>query len=180
MKKTDFDTKLISVNRKIKSNKTKHVLVKNKLKKLKTFDLRYFRGKNHFEENSTQNYLLFQSINRYFKRIIGVGTGECIYFWKSKSFSDKRINSITESNCSITPSIDYLGSKIRVKFNGSCLKQDKITYTHEKIVNIYTVYETSKTFNIRGYPTLENSLFGAVSLTKNVDIDKYKYFGYDI
>ena len=65
-------------------------------------------------------------------------------------------------------------------FKKSCLKQDKITYTHEKIVNIYTVYETSKTFNIRGYPTLENSLFGAVSLTKNVDIDKYKYFGYDI
>ena len=27
---------------------------------------------------------------------------------------------------------------------------------------------------------LENALFGAVSLTKNVDIDKYKYSGYGI
>ena len=30
------------------------------------------------------------------------------------------------------------------------------------------------------YPTLENYLFGAVSLTKNTDIDKYKYSGYGI
>ena len=27
------------------------------------------------------------------------------------------------------------------------------------------------------YPTLGNCLFGAVSLTENVDIDKYKYSG---
>ena len=37
--KTDFDTKLKSLNGKINSNKTKHLLVENKLKKLKTFDL---------------------------------------------------------------------------------------------------------------------------------------------
>ena len=30
------------------------------------------------------------------------------------------------------------------------------------------------------YPTLTNALFGAVKLTKNADIDKYKYFGYGI
>ena len=30
------------------------------------------------------------------------------------------------------------------------------------------------------YPTLENCLFGAVKLTKNTDIDKYKYSGYGI
>ena len=27
--------------------------------------------------------------------------------------------------------------------------------------------------------TLENCLIGAVQLTKNADVDKYKYFGYD-
>ena len=31
--KTDFNTKLISLNKKIKSNKTKHLLVENKLKR---------------------------------------------------------------------------------------------------------------------------------------------------
>ena len=42
------------------------------------------------------------------------------------------------------------------------------------------MYEINKHYNISVYPTLENCLFGAVSLTKNADIDKYKYSGYDI
>ena len=94
--------------------------------------------------------------------------------------SDEIINSITASNYSIIPELSYYGSKIRVKFSGSCLKQDKITYTHGKIVNIYIVYEISKNFNISSYPTLENCFFGTVSLTKNANSDKYKYSGYDI
>ena len=42
---TDFDAKLISLNKKINSNKTKHLSVENELKKLQAFDLSYFRGK---------------------------------------------------------------------------------------------------------------------------------------
>ena len=34
--------------------------------------------------------------------------------------------------------------------------------------------------NISNHLTLENCLFGAVTLTKNADIDKYKYSGYGI
>ena len=40
--KTDFDVKLLSLNKKITSNKTRHLLVENELKKLKAFDLSYF------------------------------------------------------------------------------------------------------------------------------------------
>ena len=69
---------------------------------------------------------------------------------------------------------------MRVKFNGSFLKQGKITYTHGKKVNIYIIYEINKNYNISSYPTLENCLFGTVTLTKNVDIDKCKYSGYGI
>ena len=65
--KTDFDAKLLNLNRKSTENKTKHLLVENKLNKLKTFDSSYFLGKSHFEEDGTQNYLVFQPINRYFK-----------------------------------------------------------------------------------------------------------------
>ena len=60
------------------------------------------------------------------------------------------------------------------------MKHEKIMYTHGTVVNIYIVYEISKSINISDYPTLENCLFGAVSLTKNADIDKYKYSGYGI
>ena len=62
--KTDFDAKLSSLNRKISSNKSKYLFVENELEKLKTFI-----GKSHFEEDGTQNYLVFQPLNKYFKII---------------------------------------------------------------------------------------------------------------
>ena len=52
------------LNRKITSNKTKHLLVENELKKLKTFYLDYFFGKSHFDEDGSQHYLVFQPIIR--------------------------------------------------------------------------------------------------------------------
>ena len=177
----DFDAKLSSVNRKITANKTKHLLVETELKKLKIFDSIYFRGKSHFEEDGTQNYLIFQPIQRYFKRIVGVGNGNCIYYWKSKGLSDERINSIKTSDYGITPYLSYYDTnKIRVKFDGGCLKQDQGTLLHGGIVNIYIVYEITDNFNVSSYPTLENCLFGTVKLTKNADIDKYGYSGYGI
>ena len=75
-------------------------------------------------------------MQRCFKRIAGVGSGNSIYFWRSKSLSDERVKSNTASNHSITPELSYHGTKTRVKFSGSCLKQDKVTYNHETIVNI--------------------------------------------
>ena len=83
-------------------------------------------------DDGTQNYLVFQPLERYFKRINGFGNGEYIYFWKSKDLSDENINSITESNYVITPFLNYVGVRIRVESEGVCLKQDKATYTHKK------------------------------------------------
>ena len=70
--------------------------------------------------------------------------------------------------------------KIKLKFKGSCLVQDQITYTPQTILNIYIVYEIAKKNSISDYPMLENCLFGSVKLTKNPDIDMYKYSGYGI
>ena len=79
----------------------------------------------------------------------------------------------------LSPLIDYVGNKIRVKFTGSCLKQsNKLTYTHGKVVNIYIVYELGASSSNVNDPTLKICLFGAVTLTKNVDIDKYGHSGY--
>ena len=60
--KRDFDEKLSNLDRKITKNKTDHLLVQNESKKLKSFDLGYFIRKSHFEEDGTQNYLVFQPI----------------------------------------------------------------------------------------------------------------------
>ena len=90
--KTYFDVKLSSLNRKITSNKSKHLLAENELKKLKTFDWSYFIDKSHFEEEVTQNSLVFHPMYRYFKVVAGVGNnGSYIYYWKSKGFSDKEL-----------------------------------------------------------------------------------------
>ena len=53
-------------------------------------------------------------------------------------------------------------------------------YIHGTIVNIYIVYELGASGSFNNDPTLKNSLFGVVKLTKNADIDKYQYSGYGI
>ena len=75
---------------------------------------------------------------------------------------------------SIAPTPKYTVKRICVKFNRICSKQDKITFNHGKIENIYIVYDLKSSLNDFG-PTLQNCLFRAVKLTKNNDIDKYKY-----
>ena len=103
-----------------------------------------------------------------------------ITYRQSKGFSNEKINSIKTTNHSIIPNLDYIGTKKRVEFNGSCLKQDGVIFNYGKAVDICIIYEISRSINISDYPTLENCFFGAVSLTKNADINKGKYSGYGI
>ena len=102
------------------------------MNKLKTFDSGYFIGKSHFEEDGTQNYLVFQPMGKYFKLMTNT---LYILSWQSKGLSNENID---PPNTILSPLIDYVGKKIRTNFTGSCLKQsNKLTYTYEKIVNIY-------------------------------------------
>ena len=118
--KTDFYAKLPSLSKRITVNKTKNLLVEKELNKLKIFDSSYFIGKSHFEEDGTQNYLVFQPINKYFKVITNT---DYISSWKSKGLSAESIKPPTTSDNSLAPALSYYGTKTRVKFTGSCLKQ---------------------------------------------------------
>ena len=175
--KTDFDVELLSINRKIAAKISKNLLAGNELKKLKTFGSSYFIDKSHFEEDGTQNYLVFQPINKYFKVIANT---DYVSSWKSKGLSAETIKPSIHSDNSLTPAISYYGTKTRVKFTGNCLKQPKISYTQGKVVNIYIVYELDASSSHNNDPTLKNCLFGAVTSTKNNGIDKYGYSGYGI
>ena len=84
------------------------------------------------------------------------------------------------SDKSLIPLIDYYGYNISIKFNGSILRQPKVSYTHEKAVNIYIVYELAVSSSQSDDPMLKNCLYGAVTLSKNADINKYGYSGYGI
>ena len=124
-----------------------------------------------------QAYLIFQPVYKYFKTITNTNY---ISSWKSKGLSAENIRPFLTSDNSLTPLIDYYSYNIRVRFNGSILRQPKLTYTHRKSGNIYIVYELGASSSDNNDPTLKNCLFGAVTLTKNADIDKYGYSGYGI
>ena len=51
--------------------------------------------------------------------------------WPSKGLSDEIIKPPTTSDNSLNSKVSYYGSKARLQFRGSCLKQDKITFNHE-------------------------------------------------
>ena len=102
MTKTDVDAKLSNLNGKITQNKSTYLLVENELNQLKTFDSGYFIGKSHFDnEDGTQNYLVFQLLNKYFKLITNT---HYVSLWKSKGLFDEGIKPPTTSDNSLTPS----------------------------------------------------------------------------
>ena len=78
----------------------------------------YFIRKSHFEEDGTQNCLVFQSINKYFKLITNT---DYVSSWRSKGLSSESIKRPTTSDNSLTPALNYYGTKTRVKFTGSCV-----------------------------------------------------------
>ena len=106
---------------------------------------------------------------KYFKKI---RSADNISGRRSKGLSDE----VTKPPCNtLAPTLRYTGIRMYVKFNGSFLKQDIIRFNRGKTANIYIVYNLGSTLNYN-----ENFFFGAVRITKNADVSKYKYFGYDI
>ena len=171
--KTYFDAKLSSLNRKITANKTKHFLNDN--------DLSYYRGKQYFEEGSgKQHYLVFLPMGKYFKLNSVVNAADYVLSWQSKGLSNENIRPPTTSDNSLNPELNYYGTKTRAKFTKGCLKESSHILTHNKVVNIYIAYELGASSSNFGDPTIKNCLFGAVTLIKNADIEKYKYSGYGI
>ena len=148
---------------------------------MQAYDLSYFRGKQYFDEGDGKLiYLVFLSMRKYFKLNSVVNVIDRVLSWRSKRMSNESIEPPPTTGNSLSPRLSYYGTKIRVQFTGSCLKQPKFTITHKKLVNIYIVYELSASCSHNSDPTVKNYLFGAVTLTKNADIEKYRCSGYGI
>ena len=99
--------------------------------------------------------------------------------WESKGLSNEKISFSRRLINTQPPIPAYDNPRLKVKFNGDFLKQDKVTYNHGPIVKIFVVYRIAPTIKDSSV-TLQNCLFGAVKSTKNADIDKYKYSRYGI
>ena len=186
VQKTTFDSELKNVDDKVSANSSKVLSYKHKLKQREDIindlerDASYFRGKNIFGDDGMQNYFVFLPMYKYFKRVIdSADSNVYVHYWQSKGLSDGKINAPGTSSSNDQASIlEYQGAGIRLTFKGDSLRQNRVTYNHGKIVNIYIVYKISSTS--QSSFTLKNSLFGAVKITKNADISKYKYSGYGI
>ena len=96
--------------------------------------------------------MVFQPIQRYFK-IIRANDID-VLSWKSNWLSDESTKPPSTSKKFLNPLLDYVGTKVRVKFNGDCLKQDKVTFNHRKIVKIDIFNEIERSVNISSCPTL--------------------------
>ena len=83
---------------------------------------------------------------------------------------------------SLSPKLVWHNSGIKLKFKGSCLKQeDKADFTPKNVVNFFVVQELDSWPRDLNYDfTFKNCLFGRVKLTKNADPDEYSYSGYGI
>ena len=90
---------------------------------------------------------------RYFKMITNT---DYISSWKSKGLSAESIKPPTTSDNSLTPELNYYGTKTKIKFTGSCLKQSSHILTHKKIVNIYIFYELAASSSQSSDPTIKN------------------------
>ena len=87
--------------------------------------------------------------------------------------SDKSIKPPTTSNNSLSVPLNHNRDTIWVTFVGSCLREDKFTYTNQTVVKIYIVYKINlwalqQSADFR----LGNPLFGAVKPTKNAGFNK--------
>ena len=81
------------------------------MNKSKTFDSSYFIGKNYFEEDGNQIYLVFQQMYKYLKT---TDSSDYVLSWTSKGLSDKSIKPPSAPNNFLTLTLNYLGPKSRV------------------------------------------------------------------
>ena len=94
--------------------------------------------------------------------------------------SEENIENITKSSSNFAPTFVDHHVLPDTNFNGHCLIKNKISIP-KKVINLYISYTLG--LQLRNFSTdftLGNCLFGSEKLTKNADLDKYKYTGYGI
>ena len=85
--------------------------------------------------------------------------------------SKESVKLFAVSNSRLIPALNYIHTKMQAKFDRSCLKQVNVTFTHEKLVDMYTVFEINLLpFDVDKNFLLRNFLLGDVKFIKSVEI----------
>ena len=131
-------------------------------------------GAKYFSSEIFQNYLAFISAIRYIKYFHG---GTQIYLWKSNGMPEENIENITKSDRNFAPTFVDHHSLPDINFNGHCLIKN--ISIPKNVINLCISYKLCPQLrNSNSDFTLSHSLFWSVKLTKNTDLDKYKYTCY--
>ena len=175
--KTDFDNKLTSFNRRITSNKTKHLKVQKKLNSPITKDYNFFLGTVYFTSNDgSQNTFVYQPTLDALELKKDKGT-DYVLSWKSKGVFNSKLKPLYTA---FLHSIKLSEYRIGTKFDKDLLAIEQNNYL-TKIVNVYIVcdldaWPRNPTNNFK----FKNCLFGATYVIKNSNKEKYVYSGYGI
>ena len=137
MTKTEFDNKLTSFNKKITSNKTKHLGTEKRLENLITKDYNFFLGGICFTSNDgSQNMFVYQPSFNLLKLKIDKST-VYIIGWKLERLHNSKFIAL---HSSFLPNVKYFRNKIGMQFDNTPLVIEQINYIN-KIVNLYIVYD---------------------------------------
>ena len=158
MNEADFDNKLTSFNRRITSNKTKHLEVRKKLNSLITKYYNFLLDRNYFTSSGgSQNTFLYQPAPGALELKKDKGT-DYDFSWKSKRVFNSKLKPLYTA---FLHSIQLFGYRIGIKFDKDPLAVEQNNYL-TKILNFYIVHdlETCPKIPLRNF-TLKNCLFGA-------------------
>ena len=128
----------------------------------------------YFSSAIFQNYLIFILAKKYIEHFIG---NSLIELWKSNEPTIENAENITKLDSNFASTLVDHHLLQGINFNEQWLA-NKI-FIPKRVINLYTSY-TLNPRNFNADFTLGNCLFGSVNLTKNTDLDKYKYSGYGI
>ena len=135
----------------------------------------FFIGQSYFNNDGSQFYLIFQPIYKTITTFSGLKN--TISEWETKGLSNEKFTCSYIANVSVCPKLLWTNnSKIRLKFKGSCLKQEnKAPFIPNNVVKLFIVHELDRwSQDLNTDFTLKDYVFGALKLTKNADPDKYK------
>ena len=130
-----------------------------------------FNGTKYFYSGILQNYFVFIPAKKYINIFVALLEYIC-------GMSEKKCENITKSDSDFSPTFVNHHVLPDINFNGHSLINNNISIS-EKEIHLYISYILNTTLrNLNTDFTLNNCLFGSVKVTKNADLDKYKYSGY--
>ena len=175
--KIDFDNELISFNKRISSNKTKHLKVKKKPNSLITKDFNFFLGGIYVKSNEgSQNTFGYQPALNVLE-VKKCKVSDYIHSCKSNGVDNSKVKPLYTAFLNSIKLSEY---RIGIIFDKDPLAAEQKNYL-TKIVNGYVVYDfdawprnTTNNFKFK------NCLFEATNIVRNSEKEKYVNSGYGI